>query len=62
MVWSRTSPWSAPRTLDEAERQHIDDTLRRLGGRVDEAAKVLGISRSALYAKLKKLGLGPSAG
>jgi len=53
---------AAPRTLDEAERQHIDDTLRRLGGRVDEAAKVLGISRSALYAKLKKLGLGPSAG
>jgi DNA-binding NtrC family response regulator len=52
----------APRTLDEAERQHISDTLQRLGGRVEDAAKVLAISRSALYAKLKKYGIGPSAG
>jgi DNA-binding NtrC family response regulator len=51
----------APLTLDEAERQHIADTLDRLGGRVDEAAKALAISRSALYAKLKKYRLGPSA-
>jgi DNA-binding NtrC family response regulator len=50
---------AAPRTLDEAERQHISETLQRLGGRVEDAAKVLAISRSALYAKLKKYGIGP---
>lgn len=48
-------------TLDEAEQKHIEDTLQRLSGRVDEAAKVLGVSRSALYAKLKKYRIGPSA-
>jgi DNA-binding NtrC family response regulator len=51
----------APRTLDEAERQHIGEMLQAVGGRVDDAAKILGISRSALYAKLKKYGLGTSA-
>jgi DNA-binding NtrC family response regulator len=45
------------RTLDEAERHHITTTLQRLGGRVDDAAKVLDVSRSALYAKLKKYGI-----
>jgi DNA-binding NtrC family response regulator len=53
---------AAPRTLDEAERQHISETLQRLGGRVEDAAKVLAISRSALYAKLKKYGIVPSSG
>ncbi|MEY2936619.1 MAG: hypothetical protein RL033_7368 [Pseudomonadota bacterium] len=48
-------------TLDEAEHRHIEDTLQRLSGRVDEAAKALGLSRSALYAKLKKHRIGPSA-
>jgi DNA-binding NtrC family response regulator len=51
----------APRTLDEAERQHIADTLQGVAGRVDEAAKILGISRSALYAKLKKYAIATSA-
>lgn len=48
---------SGVRTLDEAERHHIATTLQRLGGRVDDAAKVLAVSRSALYAKLKKYGI-----
>jgi DNA-binding NtrC family response regulator len=52
---------SIPRTLDEAERQHIVDTLSGVANRVDEAAKILGISRSALYAKLKKYGIATSA-
>jgi DNA-binding NtrC family response regulator len=52
---------SVPRTLDEAERQHIVETLQGVVGRVDEAAKILGISRSALYAKLKKYGIATSA-
>lgn len=44
-------------TLDDAEKRHIAVVLSRSGGRVDDAAETLGISRSALYAKLKKYGL-----
>jgi DNA-binding NtrC family response regulator len=44
-------------TLDEAERLHIATTLTRLGGRVDDAARVLAVSRSTLYAKLKRYGI-----
>lgn len=44
-------------TLDEAERAHIATTLARLGGRVDDAARVLAVSRSTLYAKLKRYGI-----
>lgn len=44
-------------TLDEAEKHHIGLVLTRSGGRVDDAAEALGVSRSALYAKLKKYGI-----
>jgi len=44
-------------TLDEAERRHIANVLRKAGGRVDDAAQVLALSRSSLYAKLKKFGI-----
>jgi DNA-binding NtrC family response regulator len=44
-------------TLDDAEKRHIAVVLSRSPGGVDAAAEVLGISRSALYAKLKKYGL-----
>jgi DNA-binding NtrC family response regulator len=44
-------------TLDEAEKRHIAHVLARTPGGVDETAEKLGISRSALYAKLKKYGL-----
>ena len=44
-------------TLDDAERRHIANVLDRSGGRVDEAARVLDLSRSSLYAKLKKYGI-----
>jgi transcriptional regulator of acetoin/glycerol metabolism len=49
-------------SLDEAERLHIAATLEQLGGRVDDAAKVLAVSRSTLYAKLKRYGLGVPGG
>jgi DNA-binding NtrC family response regulator len=48
--------WAAT-TLEEAEREHIRRVLRELGGEVRAAAAVLGLSRSALYRKLQKLGL-----
>ena len=48
-----------PATLAEAralaERQHIRAALDRAGGRIDDAAKSLGISRSTLFEKMKKL-------
>lgn len=46
-------------TLAEVERQHIEKTLREEGGRVEQAARRLGVPRSSLYQKLKKLGLAP---
>jgi DNA-binding NtrC family response regulator len=42
-------------TLEEAERTIIQRTVEATGGNKKEAAQVLGISRSALYAKLKRL-------
>jgi len=44
-------------TLDEAERRHIAGVLRGSGGHVEKAAQVLSLSRSSLYAKLKKYGI-----
>jgi transcriptional regulator of acetoin/glycerol metabolism len=48
-------------TLDDAERRHIAAILQRTGGRVDDAARVLALSRSSLYAKLKKYGIKAAA-
>ena len=44
-------------TLDEAERRHIAGVLRGAGGQVEKAAQVLSLSRSSLYAKIKKHGI-----
>ena len=41
-------------SLVEAERRHIAQVLKSRHGHVAEAARVLGLSRSALYQKLKK--------
>jgi DNA-binding NtrC family response regulator len=47
------------RTLAEvryrAERHHIRTVLTSAGGRVEEAAKLLGVSRSTLFEKMRKL-------
>jgi len=43
-------------TLDEAERILIDRALRRHQGNVAEAARTLGLSRSALYRRLERHG------
>jgi DNA-binding NtrC family response regulator len=43
--------------LDEVEKQHINRVLSAVGGRVDEAARSLGISRSSLYQRLQRFGL-----
>ncbi len=44
-------------SLDEVERWLIQKTLAREGGNVNRAAEALGLSRSALYRRLAKLGL-----
>ena len=41
-------------TLQELEKQHIERVLQEEQGRVEKAAKRLGIPRSSLYQKLKK--------
>jgi DNA-binding NtrC family response regulator len=43
-----------PRHLDEVERRHVEDVLRQEKGNKLRAAKVLGISRRALYRLLAK--------
>jgi DNA-binding NtrC family response regulator len=49
-------------TLVEGERAHIAAVLQNEGGDVKKAAAVLGLSRSALYEKLKKHGLAAARG
>ena len=48
---------AAAHTLDERERRHIEETLESQGWRVGAAAQRLGVSRSALYRKIKEYGL-----
>jgi formate hydrogenlyase transcriptional activator len=60
-----TSELSAPVTLEEAERSHILETLRQtdgvVGGR-NGAAVLLGMPRTTLIAKMKRLGIDPFQG
>jgi DNA-binding NtrC family response regulator len=44
-------------TLLEVECRHIESVLQAERGNVVRAAQVLGISRSALYEKIKKYSL-----
>jgi DNA-binding NtrC family response regulator len=44
-------------TLSELERRYIEKVLQIGEGRVEEVAKKLGLSRSALYEKIKKHGI-----
>jgi len=48
---------NASLTLAEAERRHIEAVLRAQRGAVPRAAEILGLSRSALYERIKKHGL-----
>ena len=44
-------------TLEEVERLLIDKALERYTGNVSDAARALGLSRSALYRRLEKYGI-----
>ena len=47
------------RSLDDLEREHISRVLDAVQGRRDQAAAILGITRSTLWRKIKKFGLEP---
>lgn len=51
------SPGAPRPTLEQVERRYIASTLRHVGGNQTEAAKILGISRKALWEKRKRYGL-----
>jgi transcriptional regulator of acetoin/glycerol metabolism len=44
-------------SLEDAERALLRAALRRHAGSVPEAARALGLSRSAMYRRMEKLGL-----
>lgn len=44
-------------TLDELERNAVVDALHKCNGQLSDAAKMLGITRQALYRRLEKYGL-----
>jgi two-component system nitrogen regulation response regulator NtrX len=48
--------------VQEFERAQIEATLRATGGNMAQAAARLGLERSHLYKKMRKLGLKPEAG
>jgi DNA-binding NtrC family response regulator len=54
---SRQGPDYEEMTLEAAERLLIERAMRRLDGNVSEVARVLGVSRGALYRRLKSHGL-----
>ena len=51
------TPLEIRRWLDLAEAWYIARTLRAVRGNRSEAARVLGIGRRTLYAKMQKLGI-----
>lgn len=43
--------------MQVVERRHLQDALARAGGNRDEAARLLGVSRTTLWRKMKRLGV-----
>ncbi|MBU8546864.1 MULTISPECIES: sigma-54-dependent transcriptional regulator [Roseomonadaceae] len=52
-----TTPVSLAEARDLAERDHIRRVLARSGGRVAEAAQLLGISRTTMWERMRRLRL-----
>jgi transcriptional regulator of acetoin/glycerol metabolism len=56
------SGWDTRLTLEELERLHIERVLQEEQGKVESAARRLGIPRSSLYQKIKRFGIAASRG
>ena len=61
-AWQPQAPTGAaaggmPKTLEDAERQTIENALASAGGNKARAAEILGIPRTSLYHKLRRYGL-----
>jgi DNA-binding NtrC family response regulator len=50
---------SLANVTESAQRQHIQAVLERTGGHLKKTAELLGISRTTLWEKMRKLGLAP---
>ena len=55
-----SSPRLEDLSLEEVERLLVQKALDRFHGNVTQAAQALGLSRSALYRRMKRYGLGDS--
>ena len=64
--WSHTVSFPLDRSLyhvtDEVVESLCREALQRTGGRRNEAARMLGISRNSLYRYMTRLGLMPETG
>jgi len=56
-IWESSSDLNIYRCVDETEKSVILEAIRRCDGNKTEAAKLLGLHRTALYKKIDKLGL-----
>ena len=57
LVPSQDETDPAPVTLKDAERVHIRSILRELNGIIGAAAVRLGVPRSTLFYKMRRLGI-----
>jgi len=48
-------------TIEELEGRHIEEALRLTAFNKAKAAKLLGLTRQALYRKIERYRLGPNA-
>jgi DNA-binding NtrC family response regulator len=60
VLTATTEPSTSGRTLAEVERAHVERTVAACGGNVVEAARILGLSRSALYDRIRRGGTATS--
>jgi DNA-binding NtrC family response regulator len=54
---SKTTPAPKTESLNELERQHINQMLSKYGWNISHTAQALGIDRVTLYNKIKKYDL-----
>ena len=57
MALTRAHREAQRHTLDDLEREAIQEALTRHGGNISKAAEALGVTRPALYRKIEKHGL-----